>query len=403
MIQYSSYVYFGDDTQLFEVFKSKVHDVFNLSLQYCSSFSLQDNELIESVNQQIVIVFFQKSGNLEKDLSQLTDLGKAFKNLFICLIADELDANEKQAYSKVGVTNTLTTTASTDVFVSLKKYLILYFETLAQTTSKTITSSNDVSVTRFSIPLLKRLFDIVAASCLILGLSPILILVYCFIKLESKGAAIYKSKRVGSHYHVFDFYKFRSMYSDADKRLKEYMSLNQYAKNAGINTLVQSNTSDLTKNGVDFNSFSEEDLKDIIIGDDIIVRESEFDKVKKATFFKLENDPRVTRVGKFIRKYSLDELPQLFNVLKGDMSIVGNRPLPLYEAEVLTTDKSVERFMAPAGITGLWQVEKRGDNGSMSDEERIRLDVTYAKNYSLKMDFKIMLKTLTAFIQKADV
>ena len=85
------------------------------------------------------------------------------------------------------------------------------------------------------------------------------------------------------------------------------------------------------------------------------------------------------------------------------MSIVGNRPVPLYEAEVLTTDEGIERFMAPAGITGLWQVEKRGDNGSMSDEERIRLDVTYARNYGVKMDLKIILKTFTAFIQKADV
>ncbi len=131
----------------------------------------------------------------------------------------------------------------------------------------------------------------------------------------------------------------------------------------------------------------------MLIGDEVVVKGADTgNKQKKAAFFKLEKDPRVTKVGRILRKYSLDELPQLFNVLKGDMSIVGNRPLPLYEAEMLTTDDSVERFMAPAGITGLWQVEKRGDNGSMSDQERIQLDINYAKNYSIWMDLKICIK-----------
>jgi lipopolysaccharide/colanic/teichoic acid biosynthesis glycosyltransferase len=118
-----------------------------------------------------------------------------------------------------------------------------------------------------------------------------------------------------------------------------------------------------------------------------------------AVFFKISNDPRVTRIGKFLRNTSLDELPQLINVLKGDMSLVGNRPLPLYEAKELTTDLHAERFNAPAGITGLWQITKRGQK-EMSVEERIALDINYARNNSFIHDLQIMLKTPRALMQK---
>ena len=121
------------------------------------------------------------------------------------------------------------------------------------------------------------------------------------------------------------------------------------------------------------------------------------------TFFKMENDPRVTRVGRIIRKYSIDELPQLFNILKGDMSVVGNRPLPIYEAEQLTSDNYIERFMAPSGLTGLWQVEKRGNGGSLSPEERKQLDIKYARTFSFSLDMKIIIRTFTAFIQEENV
>ena len=120
-------------------------------------------------------------------------------------------------------------------------------------------------------------------------------------------------------------------------------------------------------------------------------------------FIKIENDPRTTRFGKFMRNTSIDELPQLINVLKGDMSIVGNRPLPLYEAEKLTTDQFALRFMAPAGITGLWQVTNRGLSGHMSVEERMELDNEYAKNSSFLYDIKIILRTIPALFQKENV
>jgi len=123
----------------------------------------------------------------------------------------------------------------------------------------------------------------------------------------------------------------------------------------------------------------------------------------KATFIKIIDDPRITKVGKFIRNTSIDELPQLINVLKGDMSIVGNRPLPLYEAELLTSDDWSERFMGPAGITGLWQVELRGKKGGMSEEERKSLDNQYAMTYSFLGDIKLILRTIPALFQKENV
>ena len=121
-----------------------------------------------------------------------------------------------------------------------------------------------------------------------------------------------------------------------------------------------------------------------------------------AAFVKIKNDPRITKLGAFLRNTSIDELPQLFNILKGDMSVVGNRPLPLYEAEILTTDNGSPRFSAPAGLTGLWQVRKRGQD-SMSEEERKSLDNEYAQNYSFWMDIKLIFQTLGVFIQKENV
>ena len=117
----------------------------------------------------------------------------------------------------------------------------------------------------------------------------------------------------------------------------------------------------------------------------------------------VRNDPRVTGIGKILRHTSIDELPQLFNILKGDMSIVGNRPLPLYEAELLTSDEHIDRFMGPAGLTGLWQVEKRGSSGKLSADERKQLDIKYAQTFSFLLDMEIILRTFTAFIQKENV
>jgi lipopolysaccharide/colanic/teichoic acid biosynthesis glycosyltransferase len=203
--------------------------------------------------------------------------------------------------------------------------------------------------------LLKRSVDCLVAGILLLLLAPIMALIAFAIWLESGGPVIYSQPRVGRGYRVFRFFKFRTMVQDADKQIEQLSSKNLYVGNE-----------------------------------------------RGPKFFKMQNDPRITRTGGFLRNTSLDELPQLFNVLRGDMSIVGNRPLPLYEAETLTSNECVERFCAPAGITGLWQVTKRG-RPEMTVEERVKLDIEYARGLSPSLDLKILMATPKALFQKSNV
>ena len=305
-----------------------------------------------------------------------------------------LKTEEKITYLKNGINDTITPDVEKVRYQKSIEFIIARYEQLLPDFLKS------TPLTSFRLPMWKRLFDIIFASIAIIILSPLLIVVAIAIRIESKGKIIYKSKRVGSNYKIFDFLKFRSMYNGADKRLKEFDKLNQYKEE-----VEKEEKKHISINEIDSMSFGDDDM--ILVSDECFIQEQDYleqrNNEQKNSFVKLENDPRITKVGHFIRKYSIDELPQLFNILKGDMSIVGNRPLPLYEAELLTKDDYIDRFMAPAGLTGLWQVEKRGDAGKLSAEERKQLDIKYAQNYSFWMDIKIILKTITAFIQKENV
>ncbi|MEI8112103.1 MAG: sugar transferase [Bacteroidia bacterium] len=257
----------------------------------------------------------------------------------------------------------------------------------------------------YKTPFFKRTFDIVSASIGLILISPLLLIFVLAIRLESKGKVYYISKRVGSGYKAFDFYKLRSMYTNADKRLKELAHLNQYKQEATIIPADQ----DISRKPAEVQAATKEASQ--LFGDDRNVSETEHLKTKKekqaTAFVKFENDPRITKVGHIIRKLSIDELPQLINVIKGDMSIVGNRPLPMYEAELLTTDDWTERFHGPAGITGLWQVEARGKSSKMSPEERKGLDNKYSEiarsKFSFWKDIWIILRTIPAVFQKENV
>lgn len=189
----------------------------------------------------------------------------------------------------------------------------------------------------------KRAIDIVVAGLALLVLLPVMLLIALLIRLESPGPVIFKQIRIGRYGKPFIFYKFRSMRENAQelKPLLEHMN-----------------------------------------------------EVNGATF-KIKHDPRITKVGRFIRKYSLDELPQLFNVLKGDMSLVGPRPLTPCDINRFEL-AYFQRLAVPPGCTGLWQVSGRSNVGF---DEWMRLDQTYVDNISLSLDIKILLKTIPAVLK----
>lgn len=192
---------------------------------------------------------------------------------------------------------------------------------------------------------IKRWIDLCVSSLLLIALSPIMILAAIAIKLDSKGPIFYSSIRIGKDMKAIRLLKFRTMKTNSDSLIKNMMHMNSY----------------------------------------------------EDTFVKIKNDPRITRVGSVLRKTSIDELPQFINVILGEMSIVGNRPLPVYEAKKLISERETQRFYAPAGITGLWQTSKR--KCVMSSEERLRLDNYYAKKNNLFLDLKIIVLTPFSVIQ----
>lgn len=190
---------------------------------------------------------------------------------------------------------------------------------------------------------LKRLMDIVGASVGLLLASPIMLIVAILIKLEDpKGPIFFSQVRNGAYPTTFKMYKFRSMYIDAEERLQELMHLNEQSGPA----------------------------------------------------FKIKDDPRITKVGKFIRKTSLDELPQLFNVLKGDMSLVGPRPAIPREVEQYTAYQKQRLFVKP-GLTCIWQVSGRNNIGF---DEWVELDIKYIKTRNLWLDLKLILLTIPAML-----
>ena len=395
-------VYLGTNTETQERLKY----IPGRLVQFFENYKDAATACVPHVRNEHFIVFFEQNVRNE-DVTAITYIKKKSKNVYIILLTRDLSDEDRNIYQKCGINDTISLTASvTELnkkiqFISDRESILFDDE------------RPKYHILKFKIPVWKRLFDIVFSILAIIVTSPIFILTAIAIRLESKGPIMFKSKRVGTNYSIFDFLKFRSMYVDAEQRLQELSKEhNQYAahEQEEHKTIVAPLGDQAEQAMFDMGMESEMMISDeeiMLVGDDFVVAESDFSKQKEEeinnAFVKIENDPRITKVGRFIRKYSIDELPQLFNILKGDMSVVGNRPLPLYEAEKLTADKSIDRFMAPAGLTGLWQVEERGKGGAMSAEERKQLDITYGQTYNFMLDMKIIFRTFFAFKQKENV
>ena len=190
--------------------------------------------------------------------------------------------------------------------------------------------------------LLKRTMDVFVSSLALLFLWPLMLVIGIAVKLESRGSVIYRSRRVGKYGREFDCYKFRTMVAGSDGLKENLRRLNQ----------------------------------------------------RYGPFFKIAGDPRVTRFGRFLRKYSLDELPQLWNVLKGDMSLVGPRPHPVEDCAQYSSEHC-RRLVVKPGVTGLWQVMARANP---SFEICMMLDLVYIQKWNLLLDCRILLKTIPAVL-----
>jgi len=362
---------------------------FKNSVEFINSWEKQKLDIMGIISESEVMA--------PLGIPQLENLkNKKIPSVPFFLICNQMNENLARICMHAGVADVFTTPINKTDIETRVSFVIAHWKELNKRDSLKERKE-------YKTPIAKRIFDIVFAGGALLFLSPFLLIIIIIMKLESKGPVFYYSLRVGTGYKIFRFYKFRSMYVNADKRLKELQHLNQYsskAAEAGAETAT-------TQNFIcEECQLTGSKCRQPLYADNNTWCEKQFKATKRSqdgsAFFKLKNDPRITRVGKILRNTSIDELPQLWNVVKGDMSIVGNRPLPLYEAERLTTDKYAPRFLAPAGITGLWQVEKRG-KGDMSEEERLMLDNVYAENHSMKNDIKLILKTIPALFQKESV
>jgi lipopolysaccharide/colanic/teichoic acid biosynthesis glycosyltransferase len=350
-----TFLYIGKQADSLEYFSSSFRsglftEGFAQALLMLDNLQLTRGHLPDTI---VIDIPFAKS-QLESFCSYLKKKGILAKTTLI-YNEKQLDKDKVKVLQRLELVDDVTDINSWETDFSKKVTFLKKMKTQSSLhLSKAMLNGYDSDAVKriFSV---KRLFDIVLSSIGIILLSPVLITVALSIKFGSKGPVIYTSSRAGRGFKIFKFYKFRTMEVDADQKIESLAHLNQYGKNE-----------------------------------------------KGARFLKLCNDPRVTKVGRILRKTSLDELPQLFNVLKGDMSLVGNRPLPIYEAATLTTNEFVERFMAPAGMTGLWQIKKKS-KPNMTVEERINLDISYARKSSVFFDMWIIAQTPAALFQNNNV
>ena len=233
---------------------------------------------------------------------------------------------------------------------SVKSYSYSSEQAIQETIINNATTINNKKVKLYIEKAVKRVIDIIAGLVGIILLIPITIGIYIARKIlkEDDGPIFYDQLRIGKNGKIFKMYKYRSMVIGADDKLKEYLAENEEAR-------------------------------------------IEFEKNQK-----LRNDPRITKLGKFLRKTSLDEFPQFINILKGDMSLVGPRPIVDREVKLFGNKMKTVHSVRP-GLTGYWAANGRSDT---SYDERVDMEVYYAENFSLALDMKIIFKTIKSVIKK---
>jgi len=254
-------------------------------------------------------------------------------SLFYCVAASNTDIKEGQSYNNMTLVGDI---KHGDVNIVPSR------EKAQRVNGVTMATMEAVKSRAYRIT--KRVMDLMLSTAALLFLSPIMFVIALVIKLDSQGAVIFRQKRCGRGGREFSMFKFRTMVKDADKLQKKYM-----------------------------------DSKSV-----------------DGPVFKLDEDPRITRIGSFLRKTSLDELPQLLNVIMGDMSLVGPRPLVMGEMKFSPSWRDIRLKVKP-GVTGLWQVEGRS---SPYFHDWIRYDVSYVKEQSLTGDLKIIMKTIKVVLNK---
>ena len=383
------FVYIGKDSKTINLFSKLSIGVF-----YAASNCNQAIKVLDKIREKYDTALFFEQINLSQDIVNIHYMRKKYPGLYMVLVIDSLSKEEAPEYLKAGINNTIKYETNPESLQALSTFLKHRKDQKIQALQLKTQNLN-----AFRLPLWKRAFDIVFSGMALLCLSPLLILTALAIRLESKGPIIYKSKRVGSNYLIFDFLKFRSMYTDADKHLKDFNTLNQYQQEEEQEEDIwgeEQETEEIQK-------VDEEEI--LLISDDFVISEEDYihkkSKEKSNAFVKLENDPRITKVGRFIRKYSIDELPQLINILKGDMSLVGPRPERPQFVEKFKEE--IPRYMVKhqvrPGLTGWAQVN--GLRGDSSIKKRIEYDIYYIENWTIGFDIKIILMTFfTGFINK---
>ena len=256
---------------------------------------------MEKIREKYDAALFFEQVNISKDIADIQYMRKKYPGLYMVLVIDSLSKEEASEYLKAGINNTIKYETSQEALKDLSTFLkrrkdqkIKALQLKAQ------------NINAFRLPLWKRTFDIFFSGMAILCLSPLLIFTALAIRIESKGPIIYKSKRVGSNYQIFDFLKFRSMYTDADKHLKDFNALNQY----------QQEDEDIWGEEPEAEVNEEIDEEEILlISDDFVISEEDYinkkSKEKSNAFVKLENDPRITRLDVLYVNIVLTSYPSL--------------------------------------------------------------------------------------------